>query len=163
MNAPKSAGIQYAALPYRIRGRKVEVLLITSRETRRWVIPKGWPIKGLSPSETAATEAEEEAGVAGEIGSEALGSYHYMKSMKDGEKVAVEVLVVPFLVASQSTAFKEAGQRDHRWVPYRRASTLVAEASLSRLIIEFGQSRSTQTLRSARAPLPKAPGDGDSS
>ena len=61
MNAAKIVGIQYAALPYRVDGRRVRILLITSRGSRRWVIPKGWPIGGLTPQDTAATEAAEEA------------------------------------------------------------------------------------------------------
>ena len=67
MKAGKATGIQYAALPYRFEGRQVRILLITSRQTRRWVIPKGWPMSGLKPQDVAATEAGEEAGVVGEI------------------------------------------------------------------------------------------------
>ncbi len=67
MKKSKAVGIQYAALPYRQMGRRLEILLITSRETRRWVIPKGWPMNGLTPQEAAATEAVEEAGIEGEI------------------------------------------------------------------------------------------------
>src|SRR5262249_27670124 len=60
--------VQYAALPYRLRGRsRTEVMLVTSRETRRWIIPKGWPHKGKAPHHSAAREAFEEAGVVGTI------------------------------------------------------------------------------------------------
>jgi ADP-ribose pyrophosphatase YjhB (NUDIX family) len=38
------------------------VLLVTSRETGRWIIPKGGPIKGFKPAKTAAREAYEDAG-----------------------------------------------------------------------------------------------------
>ena len=58
---------QFAALPWRRRADAgIEVLLITSRETRRWVIPKGWPIKGKSSAKSAAREAFEEADQKGE-------------------------------------------------------------------------------------------------
>ena len=67
MKKVKAVGIQYAALPYRIVRRRVEILLITSRDTRRWVIPKGWPMKGLKPQDAAAVEAAEEAGLIGEV------------------------------------------------------------------------------------------------
>ena len=76
---------QYAALPWR-RGDDgaLEVLLITSRESRRWVIPKGWPIKGLNSKKSAAREAFEEAGVLGAVGKKKLGDYHYDKRLRSG-------------------------------------------------------------------------------
>src|SRR5690606_20329418 len=70
---------QVAALPFRIKDGKVEVLLVTSRETKRWLIPKGWLMKGKKPHKAAAQEAVEEAGVKGEIESESLGHYDYWK------------------------------------------------------------------------------------
>ena len=72
--------VQYGALPYRLDDDgSVEVLLVTSRETKRWIIPKGWPIKGLKPSKAAAREAYEEAGVRGRIAGRAFGHYVYEK------------------------------------------------------------------------------------
>lgn len=80
---PKSEKIQYGALPYRINDHeKLEVLLITSRETGRWVIPKGNPIKGLSGYQTALQEAFEEAGAVGNISETAIGDYLYWKRGK---------------------------------------------------------------------------------
>ena len=77
--------LQYAALPYRRRGAAIEVLLITSLGTKRWIIPKGWPIEGLKPPDSAAGEAMEEAGVVGVVGRESIGSFLYEKRRK-GEK-----------------------------------------------------------------------------
>src|SRR5271156_4832943 len=72
--SPRNAGkpaarrLQYAALPYRVSARaRTEIMLITSRETRRWIIPKGWPQKGRAPHRSAAREAFEEAGVVGKV------------------------------------------------------------------------------------------------
>ena len=66
--------IQFGALPYRFdRHADLEVLLITSRETGRWIIPKGGPIKGFKPGQTAALEAYEEAGVRGRVSARPLG------------------------------------------------------------------------------------------
>ena len=76
---PKEEFSQVAALPFRIKDGKIEVLLVTSRETKRWLIPKGWPMKGKKPHKAAAQEAEEEAGVKGEIKNKPLGSYDYWK------------------------------------------------------------------------------------
>ncbi|HWL48129.1 MAG TPA: NUDIX domain-containing protein, partial [Sphingomonadaceae bacterium] len=76
---------QIAALPYRSEGDgSVRVMLITSRETRRWVVPKGNPIRGLAPHEAAAHEAFEEAGLHGIACPTALGSYQYRKRRRDG-------------------------------------------------------------------------------
>ena len=79
MRAAKATGIQYAALPYRIEAGQVRVLLITSRETHRWVIPKGWPMNGLKPQDAAAVEAAEEAGLIGSIESQPLGSFNRLR------------------------------------------------------------------------------------
>ncbi len=146
MKSVKSTGIQYAALPYRFEGRQVRILLITSRETRRWVIPKGWPMNGLKPQDTAAVEAAEEAGVIGAIEPTPLGSYRYMKRLKGGDAMAVQVIVFPFLVAAQVESWKEQDQRALQWFGYRTAASRVGEPSLRRLIREFGAERSTSLM-----------------
>src|SRR5437868_8722745 len=88
--------IQYGALPYRLRGiSRPQVMLITSRETGRWVIPKGWPQKRRKPYRAAAREAREEAGIVGTVGREPIGSYSYRKRLKSGNVVACEVRVFP--------------------------------------------------------------------
>ncbi len=145
MRATRTVGIQYAALPYRIEGRRVMILLITSRATRRWVIPKGWPMRGLKPQDAAAMEAAEEAGVVGEIEGQPLGSFHYDKQLKPGRVVGVQVIVFPFRVTAQADAWKEQHQREARWFPYHRAASLVAEPALRRLLQDFGAAR-TPTL-----------------
>ena len=76
---------QVAALPYRRRGKKLEVLLITSRETRRWVIPKGWPMKGKKDWNAAAIEGLEEAGIKGDVGHKSVGTFRYVKRRITGD------------------------------------------------------------------------------
>src|ERR1700761_2252507 len=77
-------GQQYAALPWRHRhGEELEILLATSRETRRWVIPKGWPMKNRKPHAAAAQEAFEEAGVSGRVMKRSIGRYNYVKRLKN--------------------------------------------------------------------------------
>src|SRR5687768_10703659 len=79
---------QYGALPYDPgEDGEPRVLLITSRETKRWVIPRGNPIAGLGPAQAAAQEAYEEAGIRGEIEESALGAYRYDKRRPDGSTV----------------------------------------------------------------------------
>ncbi|WP_293375697.1 NUDIX hydrolase [Phenylobacterium sp.] len=140
MKRTRRVGIQYAALPYRVRDGKLWILLISSRRTRRWIVPKGWPMAGRKPQEAAAVEAHEEAGLVGEIADQPLGSYRYLK---DDEDLVIQVLVFPMSVAAHVDAFKEAGQRVATWFPYRRAASLVSEPSLRRLILDFGDARST--------------------
>ena len=145
MSPAKTVGIQYAALPHRLEGRQVQVLLITSRGAGRWVIPKGWPIGGLSPSDAAAVEAAEEAGLEGEIDPRPLGSYAYVKRLKGQETTQVQVIVFPFRVTGHAETFKEKGERHAAWFPYQKAAALVAEPALRRLIRDFGAAH-TPTL-----------------
>src|ERR1700753_4055319 len=81
-------GKQVAALCWRAGAKGVEVLLVTSLNSKRWIVPKGWPEADLTPSENAAREAFEEAGVTGKIAARAVGRYHYLKDKKDGGGVA---------------------------------------------------------------------------
>jgi 8-oxo-dGTP pyrophosphatase MutT (NUDIX family) len=137
MKRGRLVGIQYAALPYRLTGRRLSILLVSSRGTRRWVIPKGWPMTGCKPHEAAATEAHEEAGLIGQIADQPLGSYRYMKEIKPGQSIAVQVIVFPFAVEAKAETFKEEGHR---------AAALVAEPSLRRLILDFGDAQSANPL-----------------
>src|SRR5580693_5290774 len=70
--------VQYGALPYRFTPiAALEILIVTTRQSRRWIVPKGWPIKRLTPSKSAAREAFEEAGVRGKIGARPIGHFRY--------------------------------------------------------------------------------------
>jgi 8-oxo-dGTP pyrophosphatase MutT (NUDIX family) len=129
---------QYAALPYRM-GEGVEILLITSRETGRWVIPKGWPMKGRAPSEAAAREAFEEAGVVGEIAQTPFGSYPYVKFLKSGLGKPCKVKVFPLKVTQQREAWPEQHQRTARWFGWADAAGAVQELRLGRIIKKFGK------------------------
>ena len=87
---------QFAALPWRRNADgEVEVLMITSRDTRRWVIPKGWPIKGIKSPKSAAQEAFEEAGVIGKVRKSPVGAYAYDHAWPPAaRRVAVFALAV---------------------------------------------------------------------
>ena len=137
MRSPKSGARQYAALPYRFNGAgDVEIMLITSRETRRWVIPKGWPMKGHTPGHAAMVEAFEEAGVEGEIsGKHKLGSYFYLKRQLDGASKEIKVDVFAMLVHGQLAAWPEQGERRTEWFAAADAAVLVAEPGLAKLIL----------------------------
>ncbi len=136
---------QYAALPFRIDAEgALQVMLITSRETRRWVIPKGWPMRGVKPHGVAAREAYEEAGLEGEIGRRGIGFYYYHKRLKDGSAVPVCVEVYPFRVARQHARWPERDERQCRWLDPEAAAGLVAEESLAGLIRAFAEMMAAQ-------------------
>jgi 8-oxo-dGTP pyrophosphatase MutT (NUDIX family) len=132
-------GRQYAALPFRYFN-SLEVLLISSRETHRWVIPKGWPMKGRKPHAVAAREALEEAGVVGRIGKRPLGSYQYVKRLKNGAPLLCTVEVFPMMVERQRHRWREQDQRTVQWFPAEEAATAVEEPELQTLIDEFAWS-----------------------
>ncbi len=135
--------VQYAALPWRMR-ESLEIMLVTSRDTRRWVIPKGWPMKGRKPSATAATEALEEAGVVGKIEKTKLGSYYYRKRLKNGAALLCRVDVFPLQVARQRKNWREKNQRVTHWRPYPDAAEQVVEEELSEMILSFGEAQSKE-------------------
>jgi len=144
---PKRAvGIQYAALPWRLNGRRLEILLVTSRESRRWVIPKGWPMKGKAPQDAAAIEAHEEAGLNGAVDPVSIGSYRYVKQLKGEDAIPIQVIVFALAVASQLDHWKEKDQRQFAWFRYQKAASLVVEPDLKRLIRDFGEKHSGGAL-----------------
>jgi 8-oxo-dGTP pyrophosphatase MutT (NUDIX family) len=137
---------QYAALPWRQR-EGLEVLLITSRETGRWVIPKGWPMKGRNPPAAAAAEARQEAGVVGEIAKTPVGSYLYVKFRKTGRGTPCKVKVFPLKVTSQQESWREMGERTVRWFPAAEAADAVQERQLARLIRKFARREAKAAAR----------------
>lgn len=132
-----SAGVpraQIAAMPVRrLPNGRLEVMLVTSRTTRRWIVPKGWPIKGLSAPEAAAREAYEEAGVVGRIVKEPAGRYTYWKRKSD-HFVLCEVTLYLLEVERQLPVWAEQGQRESRWFSPEDAADLVDEPELATAI-----------------------------
>ena len=127
--------VQYAALPYRLNGKtRTEVMLVTSRETQRWIIPKGWPQKGKAPHDSAAREAFEEAGVVGAVGKRSVGSFPYQKRLKNGGVTVCEVHVFPLRVRRQSKEWPEKEQREIKWLPAKEAADKVKEPMLGEII-----------------------------
>jgi len=105
---------QYAALPWR-RAQRFEILLITSRETRRWVIPKGWPMPGLSAAESAAQEAYEEAGIRGQMAAQSMGHYTYRKRLRSSAKKRFRVEVFAMEVTEVIDLWPEAHDPTRQW------------------------------------------------
>ncbi len=126
---------QIAALCWRFRRGKVEVLLVTSRETRRWIVPKGWPMDGRSLSEAAEIEAWEEAGVKGTVGVEVLGIYHYDKTHPSEPAKKCRVSVFSLRTNRLEAKFPERKERRRKWFSAQKAAKSVAEPELAKLIL----------------------------
>jgi len=138
---------QVAALPYRTRAdESFEILLITSRDTRRWVIPKGNRMVGRSAHEAAAIEAWEEAGITGAICPTAIGNYTYVKRRRDGSGRKANVRVFPLAWAHQAEDWPERGERDARWFTLPDAAAAVDEHDLAALIRDFNHLRQASRL-----------------
>jgi 8-oxo-dGTP pyrophosphatase MutT (NUDIX family) len=132
--------VQYGALPYRVSsGSRAEFMLVTSRETRRWIIPKGWPKKGKSPRHSVAREAFEEAGVIGAVGRRPIGSFSYEKRLKNGGSVECEVRVFPLEVKRQNKQWPEKQERKVKWLSASEAAEKVKEPMLSEIIRRLGR------------------------
>ncbi len=130
---------QVAALPYRGAGKTIEVLLITSRQTGRWVVPKGNLMVGKAPHEAAAIEAEEEAGVRGTVSPLPLGHFYYDKYYKDGRVAQAQVDLFPLRVIDVLKRWIEIDQRQRRWFAPGAAASAVNEVELGELIHRFGE------------------------
>jgi len=130
---------QVAALPWRIEDGQRRILMITSRETRRWVIPKGGRMVGKTDPEAAAQEALEEAGIRGEIQKHSIGLFRYAKRLKDDSIRQCVVSVYPLEVLIQLGAWPEAHQRERRWMTVDQAAAAVHEPDLAALILAFGK------------------------
>lgn len=128
---------QVAALPYIWVGAEPHILLITSRERARWIVPKGWPMKGKSPAEAAAQEALEEAGVRGQVHSAPVGYFSYRKILsenKSANDVLCRVAVYPLHVTDHLIEWKERGERKLHWCALQDARGLADDDGLADLL-----------------------------
>jgi 8-oxo-dGTP pyrophosphatase MutT (NUDIX family) len=126
-----------AALPWRKVSDGVEVMLITSRETGRWVLPKGWPEGKEQLWDAAAREAGEEAGIAGAIASAEIGYYYYSKASSSGQGKHCRVHVFPMEIDRVKDKWPERKRRRRQWFSPEQAATNVNEPDLAELIAEF--------------------------
>lgn len=130
----EAAEPQFAALPMRGNGPYLEVMLVTSRDTRRWVLPKGWADDHLTASKLAAREAFEEAGLLGRVGDVPIGSFEYEKRLRTGECTTCTVAVFPMQVDVELDDWPERKQRRRQWFGVRVAAQLVHDPELADLL-----------------------------
>ena len=137
IHAPPAERRQVAALPWRRGKDGIEILLVTSRETRRWVTPKGGRMTGLSDAESAAQEALEEAGVEGVVGTAPLGTFRYLKVLKRRAPRWCVVSVHALEVKVEHETWHEQDERERIWVSRDEAVRRVDEPDLKALIAAF--------------------------
>jgi 8-oxo-dGTP pyrophosphatase MutT (NUDIX family) len=129
---------QVAALPYRYReDGRIDFLVITSRGTKRLIVPKGWPMKGKPDCKAAAIEAHEEAGVRGEIVNQPIGSFSYMKALDD-ISVPVTANVFPLEVKKIKSRWKEGASRKRKWMSATDAAAVLSDRGLAELVALAG-------------------------
>lgn len=132
---------QFAALCYRIVKDKPEFLMVTSRGTGRWIIPKGWPVDGKTPAESALTEAWEEAGVIGRVTGPCLGLFSYHKLLPEAGGLPCVAMVYPVRVKALADDFPEAGERRRKWMRPKKAAAKVDETELAQIMLGFDPKR----------------------
>ena len=148
--ASRVSHIQYAALPWRETEGAIEILLVTTRKTGRWIVPKGWPLIDRTPSESAAYEALEEAGVLGDMAAEPLGSFRYSKRRKSGAIVSCKVYVFAMEVVRQRRSWAEQSARETCWCSLEDARARVTDPGLRRIIAKFARHRGWGTAKRVR-------------
>ena len=133
----RNARSQFGALCYSISDGKIRVLLVTSRRTQRWILPKGWPENGMTPGESAANEAMEEAGVTGKLNERPLGVYYYEKTVGSGKNYPCIVTIYELKVKKTWANYKEKSERRRKWFSQKGAAKRVLEPDLALLIKSF--------------------------
>ena len=127
---------QVGAICTRKKNGKREVLLITSRGTQRWIIPKGWQMEGLSDSQAATVEAWEEAGVAAaRVEKKPIGTYSYEKDLSKGRQIPINVVVFRLKVEEMKKKFPEYRQRKLMRASPKKAAKLVREPGLKKMLV----------------------------
>ncbi len=132
---------QFAALCWRREKSKVEVLMVTTRGTGRWIIPKGWLVPGKTAAESALIEAWEEAGVSGEAAKAPIGSFAYTKIFGANKLRPIRAEVYAVEVDTLAKRWPEEGQRKRKWMSPKKAAQKVAEPELSELLRAFNPRR----------------------
>jgi len=134
--APREAILHQAGvIAYRVVGGRVQVLLVTSRETARWIVPKGNIAAGSTPAQAAKREAREEAGIKGVIeNSIPLGMYTYFKKRPSGEARAATVEVYLLRVEEQLKKWPERRQRKLAWLSITEAVKVIQEPGVVPLL-----------------------------
>lgn len=161
--SPSDVLHQAGAIPYSVIDGEVRVLLVTSRGSGRWLIPKGNIDPGLTPAEAALKETYEEAGIRGKIATDTpLGFFTSFKTLKSGEEKPVTIEVYALLVERQLKRWPEAGEREARWMSASDAARSVREPGLARLLLRLKEIMEPENVSAADMPAADNPATGRS-
>lgn len=133
----RPARLQIAALCYRVIDGVCEVLLVRTRDTGRWILPKGWPEPDRPAFETAVIEAYEEAGVRGLPDKRAYASFRSYKGLANGLRIRTRVLVFKIESTDVLQRFPEKGQRQVSWIPISEAIERADEPGVKKVLRRF--------------------------
>ncbi len=151
-------------MPYRfLPSGELEILLITTRRSRRWIIPKGAPIKGLKPAKSAAQEAFEEAGVRGVVAEKSFGSFRFRKTLEGAPSILCEVRVFPLAVKTQLRQWPEEQQRVVAWFSPQEACASLNDEGLRTLVARFAAKMGPKPRNKKARPKPASPFSGEPS
>jgi 8-oxo-dGTP pyrophosphatase MutT (NUDIX family) len=131
---------QFAALCWRVKNDEVQICIVTSKTSKRWIIPKGWPMHKQTPASAAATEAFEEAGVSGDAIDICIGVYNYNKPQKVGNAPII-TMVYPLHVTHVHSKWPEKHQRRRKWLSPKKAAEKLTEPQLKRIVATFKPKR----------------------
>jgi 8-oxo-dGTP pyrophosphatase MutT (NUDIX family) len=140
---------QAGAIPFEYRKGVLHVLLIASRGSGRWVIPKGGIEPGHTAREAAAQEAFEEAGIRGVMDDEPLGFFTYTKRLKSGAGKPASVEVYALRVGKQLKKWPEQAERQFQWMSVAAAMAAVEEAGVARLLARLEEIHGAETQAAA--------------
>ena len=139
-NSKRDVRTQFGAVCWRRQSTGIQILLVTSRRSRRWIIPKGWPVDQATPAEAAETEAWEEAGVQGTASPVCLGIFSYSKELDPGETLPCVVAVFPLKVKKLLNDYPEKSERRRKWFSQKKAAKMVSEPELATMLKNFDPS-----------------------
>lgn len=131
---------QLAALCYRYKGEKLQVCLVTTRGSGRWIMPRGWPTHKQTPAQGAATEAYEEAGLTGTMHPDSIGAYSYDKPLGDGI-TPVMVVVYALHVTEVAKTWPEKKERKRKWMSPLKAARKLSERGEQQIVAQFDPTR----------------------
>lgn len=151
---------QYAALPVRHVDGRPEVMLITSRDTGRWIVPKGWPEKGMAPCDVARMEAYEEAGLQGSVAEAPVTRYRYRKTLSNDRSISVEVDVFLLAVERELDRWPEMAERRRAWYPAAQAAMMISDSGMKSVLLSLGAGAVPEEAAAVPAGVPElAPAD----
>ena len=150
---PSMARTQLAVIPFIMHQGQPLILMVTSRETRRWIVPKGWQEKKVTDRDQAGREAFEEAGVIGAISDQPIGGYRYDKRLKNGGLKTLDVAVYALSVEELLDDWPEMEERERRWITAGQAAMAVQEGALAALLLSMAVSPPVAACKANRTSI----------